>query len=80
MHPERLKNPHAKRPKVHDRELDAMVAEAWKAGWWCRPTKNNYAWCLPPDGGKPMKVVSTPSSRRTIPNTRSAFARRGLKV
>jgi hypothetical protein len=80
VHPKRLENPDAKRPKVSNKELDAMVARAWEAGWWARQTKNNYAWCYPPDGGKPLKVVSTPSSSRTIPNTRSAFARRGLKV
>jgi hypothetical protein len=80
MHPERLRNPQAKRPKVKDRELDAMIAAAWKAGWWCRRTGSGHVFCYPPDEGRMVDVANTPSDHRTVPNTRSYFRRSGLPL
>lgn len=34
MHPKRVENAQAKRPKVKDKQLDAMVKTAWSEGWW----------------------------------------------
>lgn len=80
MHPKRKANPTAKRPKVKDKQLDAMVAKAWAEGWWCRPTGSGHVFCYPPDGGRMVDVANTPSDRRTVPNTRSYFRRSGLEL
>jgi hypothetical protein len=34
LHPKRKENPDARRPKVSNRDLDAIVDAAWRAGWW----------------------------------------------
>jgi hypothetical protein len=80
VHQERLNDPQAKRPKVKDKELDAMIETAWNAGWWCRPAGSGHVFCYPPDGGRMVCVANTPSDRRTIPNTRSYFRRSGLEL
>lgn len=80
MHPKRLENPDAKRPKVKDKDHDAMIETAWKAGWWARQTGKGKVFCYPPDEGDPILVANTPSDVRSIRNHRSLFARRGLKV
>ena len=79
MHPKRLENPNAKRPKVKDKELDAMIAKAWEAGWWARKLTNGHVMCYPPAGNL-VDVANTPSDHRTIPNTRSYFRRAGLAL
>ena len=79
MHQKRKDNPDAKRPTVKDKQLDAMIAEAWEAGWWCEKGKGGHVKCYPPDRSKTMvAVANTPSDRRTVPNTRSFFRRSGL--
>ncbi len=80
MHPQRLANPSARRPKVKDKALDKMVEAAWKAGWHCRKTGKGHVFCYPPDGGRMVDVANTPSDHRTVPNTRSYFRRTGLKI
>jgi hypothetical protein len=81
LHPERERNPRGKRPKVKNRELDAMVAAAWQAGWHCVKLSKGHVMCYPPDKTmKPVLVASTPSDHRTIPNTRAAMRQRGLNV
>ncbi len=77
MHPTRIANPKAKRPKVKDKALDGMIEKAWEAGWWCRPG-GGHACCYPLDGGRMVVVANTPSDHRTIPNTKSAFRKSGL--
>jgi hypothetical protein len=80
MHPKRLDNPNAKRPKAKDKQLDAMVERAWKAGWWCRYAGSGHVVCYPPDEGRMVDVANTPSDHRTVPNTRSYFRRAGLDL
>jgi hypothetical protein len=81
MHSERALNPAGKRPKVKNRELDAMVAAAWDAGWKCSKTSQGHVMCYPPERTvKPVLVAGTPSDHRTIPNTRSALRKSGLNV
>jgi hypothetical protein len=80
MHPEREKSPKAKRPKVKDKELDAMIQSAWDAGWWCRYTGKGHVMCYSPDGEKMVSVANTPSDHRTVPNTRKYFRRSGLTL
>lgn len=80
MHPKRLEDPAARRPKVKDRQLDAMIERAWDAGWWCRPAGSGHVMCYSPDGRRMVDVAGTPSDHRTVPNTRSYFRRAGLKL
>lgn len=81
MHAKRAANPGLKRPKVKDRQLDAMIASAWEAGWFCERTGSNHVMCYPPDPkGKPVLVANTPSDHRTVPNTKSMLRRSGLKI
>jgi hypothetical protein len=80
MHPKRLAAPKARRPSVKHRDLDAMIARAWDAGWWCWPAGGGHVMCYSPDGRYMVDVASTPSDRRTVPNTRSYFRRAGLNL
>ena len=81
VHPKRREFPQAERPKVRDRELDAMVAAAWDAGWWCVRTKKNHVMCFPPDTTKDgVLVANTPSDFRVVHNTRSDLRRSGLSI
>jgi len=81
MHPKRKANKNAKRPKVKNKQLDAMVEAAWSAGWWAEKGQGGHVKCYPPDRTKAMVVVAnTPSDHRTVPNTRSFLRRSGLKL
>ncbi len=81
LHPDRERNPEAKRPKVKNRELDAMIQAAWTAGWMCSKTRSGHVMCYPSERTiKPVLVAGTPSDHRTIPNTRAEFRRSGLNV
>jgi hypothetical protein len=80
MHERRLANPNAACPRVKQKNLNAMVAAAWDAGWWCEKTSKSHVMCYPPDGGRMVLVANTPSDRRTIPNTRSALRLSGLDI
>lgn len=79
-HPKRLASPSAKRPTVKNKDLDAMIAKAWEAGWWAEKRGNNHVLCYPPDGGQMVTMPSTPSDHRSVPNTRSLFRRSGLPL
>jgi len=35
MHPKRIANPKAKRPKVGAAAIDNLIQKAWDQGWWC---------------------------------------------
>lgn len=79
MHPKR--RPGQTRPKVKDRQLDALIARAWAQGWYCERTGSGHVMCYPPDlTGKPVLVANTPSDWRTIPNTKSMLRRSGLRI
>jgi hypothetical protein len=80
VHPERLKHPNAQRPKVPDKDHDAQIKKAWKAGWWAVKTKKGHVMCYPPNGAEPVLVPGTPGDVRSVRNYRSLFAKRGLKV
>jgi len=80
MHPKRVENPQAKRPRVKARELDKMIETAWQRGWWATKRTNGHVMCYSPDGARMIDVANTPSDHRTIPNTRSYFRRAGLQL
>lgn len=81
LHKDRVANPDATCPKVKDGELRAMIEVAWKQGWWCKKSpKTGHVMCYPPDGGRMVLVANTPSDHRTVPNTRSALRRSGLRI
>ena len=80
MHPKRKQNPQAKRPRVKEKELDAMVAAAWAAGWWCERGGNKHVKCYPPDDHRMVPVPGTPSDWRTIKNKRAQLRRSGLAL
>lgn len=85
MHLKRDTSPQATCPKVKDKQLMAMVAKAWAAGWWCELGGSGHVKCYPPpaaDGsrGRYVTVANTPSDHRTVPNTRAQFRRSGLPL
>jgi hypothetical protein len=80
LHPKREENPDAKRPSVNNKEMDALVKAAGKAGWWCVKSRKNYVKCYPPDESKMVSVPNTPSGSRTPANYRLLFRRKGLNV
>ncbi len=80
MHPKRSENPNAKRPKLKNRELDAMVKVAWDEGWWCRRTGSGHVQCYPPNDDKSVTVPGTPSDHHSVKNTRKFFRLRGLTL
>jgi hypothetical protein len=80
MHPKRVENPKAKRPKVKDKSLDSLIQAAWDAGWWVEVGGNNHPKCFSPEGGYVIPVPSTPSGSRTFLNKRAQFRRAGLGV
>jgi hypothetical protein len=81
MHPKRMANPEAKRPKVQDKRLDAMIKTAWAHGWWARACANGHVMCYhPTDMGEMVLVNNTAGDPHVVPTLRRAFARVGLKV
>lgn len=80
MHPKRKKNPNAKRPKLPRKDFDRLVADAWKAGWWCYRSGKNYVICQAPENGWTVRVPSTASSQATLRNLKAKFRRYGLDV
>jgi hypothetical protein len=81
MHPKRKANPNAQRPRVSDKDHDALIKRAWKAGWWARQTGKGKVMCYPPQTkASGVLVPTTPSDHRSIRNLRNQFERRGLKV
>lgn len=80
MHPEREANPNATRPKVKDKDHDAMIKKAWKAGWWARQTGKSKVMCYAPEDDGMVLVPNTPSDHYSVLHHRKLFARHGLKV
>ena len=80
MHPKRLANPTAKRPKASDDETDELIEKAWADGWWCVKNRRHIK-CFPADPTQLMVVASaTPSDHRSAKNARSSFRKSGLNV
>ncbi len=80
MHPKRVANPDAPRPKHPKKDWDELVEAAWAAGWWCERANTNYFKCWPPDGGRMVPLPATPSGSRTLLNKRLALRRSGLEI
>jgi len=81
LHPTRLANPNATRPKARNRDMDSLVDAAWAQGWWCRRTGSGHIMCYPPDKARTgVSVANTPSSPRTFANTRGKMRERGLQL
>jgi predicted RNA binding protein YcfA (HicA-like mRNA interferase family) len=81
MHPERKKNPRAKRPSVKDKEHDQLIKAAWNAGWWAKYKKGGHVLCLhPTDKTKMVLVTNTPGDHRSVANHRAAFRQNGLDL
>jgi hypothetical protein len=80
VHPKRVANPDAKRPKLPRKDMDKLVRLCWEQDWWCERARNNYVKCWPPNDAGMVPIPSTPSGSRTYQNKLSALKRRGLKV
>lgn len=80
MHPKRLENPTAKRPRAKNKENDALVQAAWDAGWWCEMVKKGYIHAKSPDGKTMVVIESTPGDHHSVSNTRSRLKRAGVSV
>jgi hypothetical protein len=81
MHPKRQKNPKARRPTVKDRQLDAMIKEAWKAGWWADKRPSGHVMCYHPTNlNEKVLVNNTAGDRHVVRNVRSLFRKAGLKL
>ncbi len=79
MHPRGLKSPSATRPKVSNREMDALVKMAWDQGWWC-VKGSKHVKCYPPDDGRMVPIPGTPSDHRSRMNTLKQLQRSGLRL
>lgn len=79
LHPDRQKDPYAKRPEAPKKEYDRLVKAAWKAGWSCR-RRGNYIYCYPPDIDDCVLVKSSPSKQGTLNRTTDKFRKLGLDV
>ena len=80
LHPKRVANDKASRPKRQTKEYDALIKAAWKAGWWCVRGRSNYIKCYDPAKKEVVNVPSTPgrNARRHI--VREQFRDLGLDV
>jgi len=80
MHTSRVNSPHARRPKVRNSEMDALVAACWDQGWWCVAAGTNHVKCFPPGDARMVPIPSTPSGARTRANKIAALRRSGLQI
>ena len=80
MHPKRLANPNATRPKVPNKDMDSLVRLCWDQGWWCERAGNQHIKCFPPSDKAMTPIPSTPSGSRSYANKLSALRRSGLKA
>lgn len=80
MHPERLANKKAKRPKVKTAAIDNLIAKAWEDGWWCEKRATGHVMAYSPDGKGMVLLPSSPSDYRSVKNARSLLRKYGLKL
>lgn len=80
MHPKRLANPNAKRPRAKDKERDKLVKAAWDQGAWCVPGKSGYIKIFPPNSTEMILIESTPGDYRSLENTKARLRRAGIVV
>jgi hypothetical protein len=80
LHPWRVSNPKAKRPGHPKKDYRLLVNAAWDAGWKVERRKK-YIYCTPPDPEADIvKIAMTPSSSRTLENTKASLRAAGLAV
>ena len=79
MHPKRVRNAQAKRPKATRDDVDLLLQAAWFQGAWIERGGNQHFKVYPP--GKDSRMVpipATPSDYRTVQNKRSQLRRNGI--
>jgi hypothetical protein len=80
LHPWRVANPEAKCPNHPRKEYRLLVKAAWEAGWKVE-RRRKYIYCTPLDPEADIvKIAMTPSSSRTLENTKAALRAAGLDV
>lgn len=80
LHQWRIDNPNAKCPGHTKKDYRLLVKAAWAAGWKCEK-RRKYIYCSPPDpNADRVKIQMTPSSSRTLENTKAALRSAGLDV
>jgi len=79
-HPERIKNPDAKCPRLTDDQMDALVEAAWKSGANCARGGKNHVKVYPADGSRMIPIPATPSGHKTYQNKRTALRRAKITV
>ena len=80
LHQWRIDNPDAKRPGHTKKDYRLLVKAAWDAGWKIEKRKK-YINCTPLDPEADIvKIAMTPSSNRTLENTKAALRAAGLDV
>ena len=80
MHPKRVRDPHARRPKVKDKQLDSMIKQAWGAGWWAEKRLTGHVMCYHPDLVEKVLVNNTAGDRHVVRNVRNFFRKAGLNL
>jgi hypothetical protein len=80
LHPERVANPQAKRPKAPAKAVDTLVKKAWDQGWWCITAKNSHLKLYSPDGEHIVILPSSPSDHRGIRNAMLLLKKYGLNL
>jgi hypothetical protein len=80
QHAWRAANPKAKCPHHPRKDYRLLVKAAWGAGWKVERRKK-YIYCTPPDPTADIvKIAMTPSSSRTLENTKASLRAAGLAV
>ena len=81
VHPERAANPSAKRPKVQDKHLDALLKTAWLQGAWARKCANGHVMVYHPTNlDEKVLVNNSVSNRHLLRTVKKALAQAGFKV
>jgi hypothetical protein len=80
LHPWRVENSGAKCPNHPKKDYRLLVKAAWAAGWKCEK-RRKYIYVSPvdPDADR-VKIPMTPSSSRTLENTKAALRSAGLDL
>lgn len=80
QHQWRIDNPDAKCPGHTKKDYRLLVKAAWNAGWKVERRKK-YIYCTPIDPKADIvKIAMTPSSGRTLENTKASLRAAGLDV
>jgi hypothetical protein len=69
-----------RRPRSTSKDLDRMVAAAWRAGLRVEHGGSGHIKIFLGDGGEIISVPMTPSRQRTVQRIRSALRRGGLEL